>query len=79
MFRQSAIGLIILIWYLYSALRSTQRFYLTDMVTIEQSNYVAAAESAPVAKFKHTEQNIQIGNMWLSHGSFAQFSNEPWG
>ena len=59
------------VWHLYSA--------LTDTVQIRQYNYVATANQHKLQRSKTQKRTYYgLGNRWLSHDSFAQFSNEPW-
>ena len=61
---------------MYSALQRTQRFYITDTVDIRQCNYVAAANQRQLRHSNTQNRTYGLGNGWLSHSSFAQFSNE---
>ena len=65
---------------LYSAISSrSQHFYITDTVHIIQCNLVAAANQRQL-RHSNTQNKTWIGKhvAWLSHDSFAQFSNGPW-
>ena len=67
------------IWHLYNALQRPQAFYITDTVHIRQCNYVAAANQRQLRHSNTQNWTYGLGNRWLSHGPFAQFSSEPWG
>ena len=71
------------IWHLYSALRRPQRFYITDMVynwimQLCGSSSISASSDIQTHRTEHTDNPIWE-HVVLSHGSFAQFSNEPLG
>ena len=54
-------------------------FYITDTVDIGQCTYVAAANQRQLRHSNTQNRTYGLGNRWLSHSSFAQFSNEPSG
>ena len=54
-------------------------FYITDTADISQCNYVAAAKQHQLRHSNTQDRTNGLGNMWLSHSLFAQFSNEPLG
>ena len=65
---------------LYSAILSrSQRFYIPDTVHIIQCNLVAVANQRQLRHSNTQNKTYGLGSMYLSHDSFAQFSNEPWG
>ena len=65
---------------LFSAISSgSQRFHMIDTDHITQCNLVAAANQRQLQHSNTQDETYGFGSTWLSHDSFAQFSNESWG
>ena len=78
--KRKIIIIIIIIFSICIALyKEHSAFYTTDTVDIRQCNYVAAANQRQLRHSNTQNRTYGLGNRWLSHSSFAQFSNEPSG
>ena len=65
---------------IYIVLCKEQVLHISDTVHIRLCNLLMAAANQRQLQHSNT-QNMTYGsgNRWISHGSFVQFSNEPWG